>query len=113
LRLRIRHGMIDPVTLEPAPLWQRYGNWLRNAVTLRFGGQTDDHAAVWRPLAAALPVTAWLGGLALFVAFGFGVPFGAWLGLRAGSQADRVASTGLLVGAAVPEFLVATLLLLA
>jgi peptide/nickel transport system permease protein len=105
--------MIDPVTGEPAPTWERYGRWLGNAVTLRFGGPGDDHAALWRRLREALPVTAWLGGLALLIAFGCGIPLGAWLGLRAGTRADRAVSSTLLVGAGVPEFLAGTLLLLA
>lgn len=113
LRLRIRYGMVDPVTLEPAPLWQRYRGWLANAVQLRFGGPGDDHDAIWRRLSEALPVTAWLGTLVLLVAFGLGMPLGCWLGLRVGTRGERFASTGLLVGAAVPEFLAATLLVLA
>jgi peptide/nickel transport system permease protein len=113
LKLRVRHGMVDPVTFTPYPVWQRYGRWLGNAVTLKFGGPGDDHGALWRRLAKALPVTAWLGGLALLVVFGCGIPLGAWLGLRAGSRIDRVVSTVLLVGAGIPEFLLAVLLLLA
>lgn len=113
LQLRIRYGMVDPVTHEPAPLWRRYGAWLWNAATLRFGGPGDDHAALWRRLADALPVTALLGGLALLVAFGIGVPLGTWLGLGAGSRRERNASAALLVCAGVPEFLAAMLLLLA
>ncbi|MGB3969600.1 MAG: ABC transporter permease, partial [Planctomycetota bacterium] len=50
--------------------------------------------------------------LALLAAFGLGVPLGAWLGLRAGTRADRVASSALLVGAGIPEFLAGTLLLM-
>lgn len=113
LQLRIRYGMVDPLTHEPEPLWRRYWGWLRNAATLRFGGPFDDHAALWQRLALAAPVTALLGGLALFAAFAVGLSLGAWLGLRAGSRTDRVASGALLVAAGVPEFLAATLLLLA
>lgn len=113
LRLRVRYGMVDPVTFEPAPLWQRYLGWLGNAVTLRFGGPDDDHEALWRRLGSALPVTLLLGALAVLLAFGLGLPLGAWLGARRGSRLERAASTGLLVAAGVPEFLAATLLLLA
>jgi ABC-type dipeptide/oligopeptide/nickel transport system permease component len=112
-QLRIRHGLIDPVTGEPVPAWRRYGRWLGDAALLRFAGPGEDHGALWRRLGAALPVTAWLGGLALLVAFGLGMPLGAWLGLRAGTRADRTVSAMLLVGAGIPEFLAGTLLLLA
>jgi peptide/nickel transport system permease protein len=113
VQLRIRHGMVDPVTKQKVPLWSRYAHWLANAATLRFGGPGDDHDALWRRLGEALPVTLLLGALALFVAFGAGVPAGVWFGLRTGSRADRAATTGLLLAAAMPEYLAATLLTLA
>lgn len=112
LQLRIRYGMVDPATLQPRPLWRRYVAWLQNAATLRFAGPDGDHAALWQRLLQALPVTMWLGGLALLVAVVGGTAFGAWLGLRAGRRSDRLASAALLVGAGLPEFLLATLLLL-
>lgn len=110
--LRLRYGMIDPETLEPAPLAQRYANWVRRAVTLRFAGPTEDDITLRRRLGEALPVTMWLGLLALLVATGLGVPLGIWMGMRAGSRGDRAASKVLFVLAGVPEFLFATLLLL-
>ena len=113
MRLRVQHGMVDPVTFAPVPLWRRYGNWLVDASTLRFGGPGDDHAALWHRIGAALPPTLLLGGLAMLLAFGVGVPIGVWLGMRAGSRTDRSVSTGMLVLGSVPEFLLATLLLLA
>ena len=72
LQLRIRYGMVDPATLQPRPLWRRYVAWLQNAVTLRFAGPDGDHAALWQRLLQALPVTMWLGGLALLVALAGG-----------------------------------------
>lgn len=113
LRLRVRYGLVDPVTLEPAPLWRRYTNWLGNALSLHFAGPNEDPAAFWRRFTRALPVTLLLGGLALLLAFGIGLPLGAWSGARAGSLPDRAVSTGTFVLAGVPEFLLATLLLLA
>ncbi len=110
--LRLRYGMIDPVTLEPAPLPQRYSQWVRRALTLRFAGPEDDDIALRRRLGEALPVTMWLGLLALLAATAVGVPLGVWMGMRAGSPGERVASRALFVIAGVPEFLLATLLLL-
>lgn len=113
VRLRIRYGLVDGKTLEPAPVWQRYGRWLGNAVTLRLAGPGDNHDAFWRRLGEALPKTALLGGLGLLVALLVGVPLGAFLGMRAGTRTDRGVSHLLFVLAGVPEFLLATLLLLA
>jgi peptide/nickel transport system permease protein len=113
VRLRVHYGMVDPVTGEPRPLWRRYGAWLGNAVTLRFAGPGDDDAALWRRLSEAAPVTMLLGALGLSLAFGVGLPLGTWLGRRRGSRRETAVSTLLLIGGGVPEFLLATLLLLA
>ncbi|MBM3973709.1 MAG: ABC transporter permease [Planctomycetes bacterium] len=113
LQLRAQFGMVDPVTLQPAPLGTRYLQWLGNAARLRFAGPNGDHDALWRRIAQAWPTTALLGGLALLLAFGVGVPLGARLGMAAGTAREGVASALLLAFAALPEFLVATLLLLA
>ncbi|MFO1077259.1 MAG: ABC transporter permease [Planctomycetota bacterium] len=111
LRLRVRYGLVDPDTLEPAPMWRRYGNWLGNALSLRFAGPNEDDRALWRRLMHALPVTLWLGFLSLLVVGAVGVPLGAWLGMRAGSTADRLVSRFLFMLVGIPEFLLATLLL--
>jgi peptide/nickel transport system permease protein len=111
VQLRIQYGMLDPATLEPTPLWRRYVDWLANAVQLRFAGPGGDHDGLWRRLAQAWPTTALLGGLALLVAFGLGVPLGVRLGCRAGSRGEGLASAALLVLGALPEFLLATVLL--
>lgn len=112
LQLRIHYGMVDPVTLESRPLWRRYVVWLENAVQLRFAGPNEDHYAFWRRLAAALPVTMWLGFLALVVAFGIGLPLGSWCGMRTGSRGDRLVARATAVLIGVPEFLLGMLLLL-
>ena len=112
-RLRIRYGMIDAETLEPLPLWRRYGAWLGNAATLRLAGPGDDDAALWRRLGEAVPVTMLLGGLSLLFAVGIGLPAGVWLGRRVGQRGERFWSTAMLVAFGVPEFLLATLLPLA
>ena len=112
-KLRIHYGMIDPVTMEPLPVWQRYSAWLGNALTLRLAGPGEDHAALWRRLAEALPVTMLLGGLSLTLALTLGLPIGVWLGRRAGRWHERLVSMLMLAAIGVPEFLLATLLLLA
>lgn len=113
VRLRVHYGMIDPETLAPRPLWRRYAAWLGNAATLRLAGPGESDGALWRRLGEALPVTMLIGGLALLIAFGLGMPLGTRLGRTAGSRSERAVSTAMLVAVGVPEFLLATLLLLA
>ncbi len=110
--LRLQHGLVDPDTLEPVPLWRGYSRWLGNALTMRFAGPGTSDAAFWQRFGRALPVSLWLGGLALLLAVLVGVPLGAYVGMRAGSGADRAASQLMFVVIGLPEFLLATLLLL-
>ncbi len=112
VKLRVRYGLLDGKTLLPPPLWQRYGRWLGNAVTLRLAGPNEDHAAFWHRLGQALPVSALLGFLGLCLALCIGVPLGGWLGMHTGSRRDRTVSAALFVVAGTPEFLLATLLLM-
>ncbi|HEU4420284.1 MAG TPA: ABC transporter permease [Planctomycetota bacterium] len=113
LRLRIRYGMVDPVTLQPAPVLDRYLAWLGRAVTGRLAGPHEDHAALWHRLGEALPVTALLGFLSLLVAFAIGLPLGVQMGMHPGGRCDRLVSPFLFAVVGVPEFLLAALLLLA
>ena len=113
LRLRIRYGMVDPVTLQPAPVLDRYLAWLGRAVTGRLAGPNEDHAALWHRLGEALPVTALLGFLSLLVAFAIGLPLGVQMGMHPGGRCDRLVSPFLFAAVGVPEFLLAALLLLA
>jgi ABC-type dipeptide/oligopeptide/nickel transport system permease component len=112
IKLRISYGLIDAETLQPAPVWQRYCNWLRNASALRLAGPNADNAAFRHRLGEALPVSMLLGFLGLLVAILLGVPLGAWSGMNAGSRGDRLLSQALFVLAGVPEFLMAIILLL-
>lgn len=111
-QLRIRYGLVDPQTLEPMPVWQRYGTWLWNAVNLRFCGPGDDPAAFRRRIAEAVPVSLLLGFWALVVAVVVGLPIGSWLGMRIGSRADRIASAAMFTLFGMPDVLIATLLVL-
>jgi peptide/nickel transport system permease protein len=113
LRLRIRYGMVDAATLRPAPVLDRYLAWLGRAVTGRFAGPNEDHAALWHRLGEALPVSALLGCLSLLVAFLVGMPLGVQMGMHPGGRCDRIVSPLLFAIVGVPEFLLATLLLLA
>ncbi len=112
-RLRLHYGLVDPATGEERPVLARYGQWLGNALRFELAGPDQDPAEFRRRIGAALPVSVMLGSLCLLLAFVVGVPLGAWLGRRRGSGADRGVSVVTLVLLGVPEFLLATLLLLA
>ncbi|GAB4145078.1 MAG: ABC transporter permease [Planctomycetota bacterium] len=112
LQLRVRYGLIDPATHEPLPVWRRYARWLGDALRLRLSGPDEDERAFRRRILDALPVTFLIGFWALSISLAVGVPLGAWLGVRAGTGADRLVSGVLFLAVGVPEFMLAALLLL-
>jgi peptide/nickel transport system permease protein len=111
-RLRMRYGLVDPVTAEPRSVWSRYRHWLWNAATFRLAGPGEDQAEFRSRIGRALPVSLLLGFWTLVVTAGVGVPLGAWLGLNAGRRRERAASGALYALLGTPEFVLATLLLL-
>jgi peptide/nickel transport system permease protein len=112
-RLRVRYGLADPVTREPYTAWQRYRNWLGHAAALDFAPDGEDPATFRRRLGDAVVTSLLLGTCASLLSLLVGVPLGAFFGMRAGSLADRVAAVVTLGSQALPQFLLATLLLLA
>jgi len=111
--LREHWGMIDPATGVPYPVWQRYLHWLGRAVTLDFAGPGESQDAFHGRIAAALPVTLLINTLALVLALAVAIPLGSALGMTAGSLFDRLVSAAMFLVYGVPEFLLATLLVLA
>lgn len=112
VRLRMRYGLLDPATGEEYSVWSRYLHWLGNAVTFRLAGPDEDQQTFRSRITAALPVSLLLGFWALVATAALGVPLGVWLGLNAGRQGERAASGALFVLLGMPEFLLATVLLL-
>lgn len=111
--LRVRYGFVDPDSGEPRTAWQRYVSWLGHALRWNFAPPDEDPVAFGRRFGSAAAVSMLLGVLAIAVCLLVGIPLGAWCGHRAGGVLDRAVSAALLVGYGVPEFLIATLLLLA
>lgn len=107
----MRHlDLIDPETGEKRALIDRYLRWLSKAATLQFGGEAGDRFG--RKILDALPVTMLINVLALLLALGIAIPLGSRAGMRAGGLVDRLASFGAFVVYGMPEFLIATMLLL-
>ncbi|MBK8980303.1 MAG: ABC transporter permease [Planctomycetes bacterium] len=112
--LRERAGWVDPATGARRPFLACYGRWLRSAVTLDLAPEGEAPAEFRRRLARALATSALIASLALGLALGFGAVVGVATGwLRPGSALDRAVSLPLLGLLGLPEFLLATLALLA
>ena len=93
-------------------MWERYGKWLARAVVLDFADSAADRETFRKRLMSALPVTLLINALALLLALSVAIPLAAHVGMRIGGLLDRTASTASFVCYGMPEFLIATLLVL-
>ncbi len=98
---------------EPLPV--QYGRYVAAVATrLDFGPSTRyANRSVNGLLAESLPFSIGLGALALALAIGIGAPLGVLSAARRTGATPLLASAVVLVGIAVPNFVLASLLLLA
>ncbi len=103
--LRARYHMEDN--------WRFFFEYLAGAARLDFGPSFSY--ADWtcgQILAASLPVSMILGGLAILIAVGVGTPIGVIAAVRRGGAFDATARAALLAGISVPTFVTGSLLLI-
>lgn len=103
-RLREYYGLDRPV-------WRRYAAWLAHAVSGDFGDSFLFRRPVGEVLGAALPNTALLAGVGLFLELVLGVALGLVQAARPGRFWDRCLTGLSLTAYAMPTFLVAAVLL--
>ncbi len=96
---------------RPAPV--RYLHIVGNLAQGQLGVSLVHARPVRELLLEALPPTLQLSGLALVLAFGLGIPLGAWQAYRAGSRAEQAVGLPLLTVYAMPEFWLGMLLVMA
>ncbi|HSJ52917.1 MAG TPA: ABC transporter permease [Anaerolineae bacterium] len=87
------------------PVWQQYLIWLRGVVRLDLG-MSFEHPdeSVLGLIARTWPTTAHLGGMALLIAFGVGVPLGLVAALKQNTWVDYLATLTSIVGFVTPHF---------
>jgi peptide/nickel transport system permease protein len=91
---------------------EQYWNWLSGAVQGDFGDSLRNAEPVSNVLLDALPITLELIVLALLIAVVVGIPLGVISAVRRDSAHDYASRVGGLIGVSVPNFWLATLLLL-
>lgn len=96
---------------EPAPL--RYGRWVTAALTGDLGTSYRTGGPVLRELVDRFPATAALAVAAVLLALLAALPLGAAAALRREKLVDHVSRGGSLLGASLPSFWLAYLLILA
>jgi peptide/nickel transport system permease protein len=105
LALRQELGLNDPLPL-------RYGRWLLGALQGNLGKSYRSGEAVTAELAQRLPATLLLAGTSLTLATLVGIPLGVFAAVWRGSPVDGLSRLLALLGAAVPSYLLALLLVL-
>lgn len=112
IRLLQEHwGLIDPATGESYSVWRRWLHWVGRACTLDLAGPGADPQQFYGRILRALPVTLLLNVLALLLALAVAIPLGVRLGMARIRPLDRALSGGMFLLYCLPEFLLATLLL--
>ena len=87
------------------PLVERYGDWIFNALQGELGGSLIGDVPITETFARRAPATMELGILSLMVVIGVAIPVGVLAALRPGSRTEVAASTMMIVGSSIPEFL--------
>ena len=90
---------------------ERYARWWADLLRLDFGRSFASGRPVAALLAERLPPSATLGALALLLSVAVSVPLGMLAALRAGGVLDQVARVVALLGASLPGFWLALILM--
>ena len=87
------------------PLHERYARWFFHALQGDLGDSTIHQTPIAETFERRIPATLNLGILSLIVVVGLAVPIGVLAALKPGSKREVTASTLMIVGNSVPEFL--------
>jgi oligopeptide transport system permease protein len=94
------------------PLWQQYLTYIGDALHGDFGESLKQRGrTVTGIITSKFPVSARVGGLAVLVALGLGVPLGCLAAFHRGKFWDRFISVIATCGIAVPSFVICTFLM--
>lgn len=86
------------------PVWVQYGRWFSNAIQGNLGKSICHRDSVINVIAKRLPVTVYLGLLALILSILAGIPAGIISAVRRGKIIDSIITVIANIGMAVPIF---------
>ncbi len=89
----------------------QYVNWVKDLVTLDWGTTFQTNQPIKEELGRALPISLRLMVYAQLLALGLAIPMGMWSAYKQGSGVDRAATTASFGLLAMPEYIVAPLLI--
>ena len=111
---------VDPQQIEQIkkqygfdkPPLERYVLMLKNYATFNLGDSYYQHDTVWHVILAKLPVSITLGLWTVLLTYLIAVPLGIAKAVRNGSRFDTISSALVLIGYAIPGFVLGVLLLM-
>ena len=90
---------------------ERYFSMLGKFATFDLGKSYYQHQSVWQLIVSKLPVSISIGLWTFFITYLISVPLGISKAIRDGSRFDTISSLLVLVGYAIPGFVMGVLLL--
>ncbi len=93
------------------PPIERYFSMLGKFATFDLGKSYYQHQSVWQLIVSKLPVSISIGLWTFFITYLISVPLGISKAIRDGSRFDTISSLLVLVGYAIPGFVMGVLLL--
>ena len=94
------------------PTWLRYVQWTARVATLDFDRSFTDNRLVMDKISDALPITLYLNVIAITIIYLVSIPLGVWAAVKRGSVFDHVSSVVLFILYSIPNFWLATLLIM-
>lgn len=94
------------------PLPVQYAKWMGHVLQGDLGTSFRTRRDIWDELALRLPVTAQLSIMAAVMAILLAIPVGVLAAVKRNSRIDYAATIGTLIGISLPNFLLATILVL-
>lgn len=103
--LKSFYGFDKPVVVS-------YLYWLKNVVLLDLGTSTRYYEPVWDIIKSKLPVSLFYGLMAMILTYSVCIPLGILKAIKHKTAVDNITSIAVFVGYAIPNYVVAIILLL-
>ena len=94
------------------PVIVSYIYWLKNVLILDLGTSTRYYEPVWEIIKSKLPVSLFYGIMAMLLTYSVCIPLGVLKALKHRTHLDNVTSVLVFTGYAIPNYVVAIILLL-
>lgn len=92
------------------PVLISYANWLGKVVTFDLGTSTRYYDPVWEIIKSKLPISIYYGIITTLLTYLICIPLGVLKAIKHKTYIDNLSSIGILIGYALPGFVVAIIL---